>query len=293
MLASVVIGGLAPPLAEAFRPFVVPVSVVMVVISMLRVDLAGLLGAFRRPVFLAFACGVILLVLPAATALTCFALAAPFWLATGLTYAAAAPPLSSAAAFAVLVRTDPARVTAISLPATIIAPFTVWLVTTSLPGLGSGVALLPLVTRLVAIILGALAFALLVRRLLGEDRVAGWAEGFDITTVLLVAAMGIGVMYDIGLTLRSNPLQWLGILAATALLSWISMGLAIALFWRAGREAAMAAGLCASVKNMAVMVAAVLGTVDPRISLIVITAQFPIFVSPLIMRPLFARLAPP
>ena len=111
--------------------------------------------------------------------------------------------------------------------------------------------------------------------------------------MLLVAAMGIGVMYDIGLTLRSNPLQWLGILAATALLSWISMGLAIALFWRAGREAAMAAGLCASVKNMAVMVAAVLGTVDPRISLIVITAQFPIFVSPLIMRPLFARLAPP
>ena len=56
------------------------------------------------------------------------------------------------------------------------------------------------------------------------------------------------------------------------------------------RDEAFAAGLCASIKNMAVMVAAVLGTVDPRIALVVITAQFPIFLAPLLLRPLFVRL---
>ena len=79
-------------------------------------------------------------------------------------------------------------------------------------------------------------------------------------------------------------------LKLTALVSYGSLLLTIAVFWPAGRDEACAAGLCASTKNMAVMVAAVLGTVDPRISLVVITAQFPIFLSPLLMRPLFAYL---
>ncbi len=290
MLGGVVIGLAIPPLAAGLRPLVVPISIVMVVVSMLRVEPARLAATFRRPVFVALSGLFVLVVLPALTYLVAIAAGLPGWLATGLTYASAAPPLSSAAAFAILVRIDPALVTGVSLTAILIAPGTVWLITTALPGLGEGVALGALVLRLLGIILGALAAALLVRRLVGEARVGSWGNALDFATVMLVVLIGIGVMHDIGIAFRSDALSWLGILALTALLSLVSLLVTIAVFWPAGRDEAFAAALCASIKNMAVMVAAVLGTVDPRISLVVITAQFPIFLSPLVMRPLFSRL---
>jgi predicted Na+-dependent transporter len=290
MLGGVALGLALPPLAEAMRPLVVPVSIGMAVVSMLRVEPARLYATLRRPVFV-FGAGLFaLFALPMAVASLAFLAGAPAWLATGLTYASAAPPLSSAAAFAILVRIDPALVTGISLPATLLAPLTVWLVTALAPGLGVGVDIFALVLRLAAIILGAFAVALLLRRLVGENRVRGWARPLDAATVALVTVIGIGVMHDIGLALRSDPLDWLGIFALTFALNICSLVLAVAAFWAMGRDEAFAAGLCASVKNMAVMVAAVLGTVDPRIALVVITAQLPIFFAPVIMRPLFARL---
>lgn len=287
ILAGVAIGLALPGVAEMLRPFVVPLSVMSVMVSMLRVEPARLVSTLRRPVYIA-ACVVLALVaLPMATASLLFLAGAPVWLATGMTYASAAPPLSSAAAFAILVRADPALVTAISLPATIAAPLTVWLVTTFGPGLGEGVDLAPLVFRLFAIIAGSLTAALLLRRVAGEDRVRSWAPRLDGTTVILVTLIAIGVMHEIGAAFRTETAGLLGILALTTLLAVASLAIAILLLWPAGRDEALAAGLAASIKNMAVMVAAVLGTVEPRIALVVITAQFPIYFAPLLMRPLF------
>jgi len=290
MLCGVFIGMTLPALAAAVRPLVVPISVAMVVVSMLRVDPSRLAATFRRPVFVVLAAMFVLIVLPALTYGITVLLGGSWWLATGLTFASAAPPLSSAAAFAILVRIDPALVTGVSLPAIMIAPGTVWLVTAALPGLGEGVELGGLVLRLLGIIGGSLIAALLVRRVVGESRVNNWASWLDFTTVALIVLIAVGVMHDIGIAFRTDALAWLGILALTALLSLVSLLVTIAVFWPAGRDRAFAAALCASIKNMAVMVAAVSGTVDPRISLVVITAQFPIFLSPLIMRPLFRRL---
>lgn len=290
MLAGVAIGLAVPALAAVVRPFVVPISVAMVVVSMLRVEPDRLAATFRRPVYVALAGLFVLIVLPMLTYVVAAAFGASGWLATGLTYASAAPPLSSAAAFAILVRIDPALVTGVSLPAILLAPGTVWLVTASLPGMGEGVELGALVFRLFGIIAGALLAALVIRRVVGEARVTGWGPVLDFTTVMLVVLIAIGVMHDIGIAFRSDALSWLGILTLTAVLSFASLLVTISAFWPAGRDEAFAAALCASIKNMAVMVAAVLGTVDPRISLVVITAQFPIFLSPLIMRPLFSRL---
>ncbi|QIE57257.1 hypothetical protein G5B40_18505 [Pikeienuella piscinae] len=290
MAGGVALGLAAPALAEFVRPAVVAISVAMVVISMLRIEPTRLVAVLRRPLFVCVTGLFALIVLPLAVALLAWAFGAPGWLATGLTYAAAAPPLSSAAAFAILVRIDPALATGVSLPATLMAPATVWLVTSAAPGLGEGVDVSALVIRLSAIILGAFAFALLLRRVAGDARVRTWAVPLDAATVALVVLISIGVMHDIGIALRADPASWFGIFALTAAVSAGSLLLGVAAFWRTGRDEAFAAGLCACVKNMAVMVAAVLGAVEPRIALVVITAQLPIYFAPLLMRPLFARL---
>lgn len=290
ILAGVLLGLALPEIAQLFRPAVVPISVATVVVSMLRIEPLQLLATLRRPFFVLSSTLAVLCVLPLLTLGIALALGAPGWLATGLTFASAAPPLSSAAAFAILVRADPALVAGISLPATFLAPATVWLLTVSFDVLGEGVAIGPLVLRLVVIIFGAIAAAWLVRRLVGAARLASWGPNLDALTVILVFAIGVGVMHEIGLALRDSPVAWLGLLALTTLQAAASLLLVVFVFRAFGLEEAIASGLCASVKNMALMVAAVLGTVDPRIALVVITAQFPIYLSPLLMRPFFARL---
>lgn len=295
MAPGVVVGLVAPPLAEIVRTWVVPVSVAMVVLAVTRVDPLRLLDALRRPAHALAVCTVVLVVAPAATAAATLALGAPGWLATGLALAAAAPPLSSAAACAILVKIDAALVTAVSLPATPLAPPTVWGVTSALaevmPGLGAGIAVTELSLRLGAVILGAFALAFALRRLAGPGRMARLAGPVDAAIVVLVTLIGVGVMHDVGLALRADPGGWAVIFAATWALSLPSCALAVALFWPAGRDRALAAGLAAAVKNMAVMVAAVLGAVEDRIALVVVTAQLPIYVAPLILRPAFARLS--
>ncbi|MEM8742020.1 MAG: hypothetical protein AAGE13_11075 [Pseudomonadota bacterium] len=290
MVTGVAVGLALPALAQAVRPAVVGVSILMVVLSMLRVDPGRLLAVLRRPMLVAGAAFLSLVVLPVLVAVLAAGAGAPPWLAAGLALAAAAPPLSSAAAFAILVRIDPANVIAISLPATLVAPATVWLVAQTAPGLGEGVEITALVLRLSAIILGAFGLALVLRRVMGPTRIDGLARPLDAAMVVLMVVIGIGVMHDIGQASRADPIAWAGIFLATWALGLASLGLGVALFWPAGRDLAFAAGLCASIKNMAVMVAAVLDTVDPRIALVIVTAQLPIFVAPLVMRPLFAQL---
>ncbi|MEM6439750.1 MAG: hypothetical protein AAF763_08680, partial [Pseudomonadota bacterium] len=246
--------------------------------------------ALRRPWHIAAVCAALLVGIPVLVALAAPLLGAPDWLSTGLVLAAAAPPLSSAAAFAILVKIDAALVTAVSLPATLIAPLTVWAVTSALPGFAEGVDVTALALRLGALILGAFALAFALRRAAGDAAIERLALPLDAFLVVCVTLIGIGVMHEVGLALRSDPAEWALIFASTWALGLLTCFGTVALFWHAGRDRALAAGLAGAVKNMAIMVVAVLGTVDARIALVVITAQMPIYLAPLILRPAFAAL---
>ncbi|MEO0683130.1 MAG: hypothetical protein AAF192_22310, partial [Pseudomonadota bacterium] len=272
-------------------PYVIPLASIMVLTAVLRIEPARLRDALRRPGHILLVCGALLVGFPAMVALIAPRLGAEDWLTTGLVLAAAAPPISSAAAFAILVRIDAALVTAISLPATLLAPLTAWGVTSALPGLAAGVDVTALALRLGALILGAFGLAFAIRRLAGDAAVARAALPLDAAMVVFVSLIGIGVMHEVGLALRSDLAAWLTIFLATWALGLATCFAAVALFWRAGRDRALAAGLCGAVKNMAIMVAATLGAVEPRIALVVITAQLPIYTAPLILRPAFAALA--
>ena len=290
MAASVDVGHALPDLAALIRPAVIALASIMVLTAVLRIQPAKLRLALRRPWHILAVCTALLVGFPVLTALLAPVLGAPHWLSTGLVLAAAAPPISSAAAFAILVKIDAALVTAVSLPATLLAPFTVWAVTSALPGLSEGVDVTALALRLGALILGAFGLAFALRRLAGDAAIERLALPLDAAMVGFVSLIGIGVMHEVGLALRTAPAEWGVIFAATWALGLVTCFVSVALFWHAGRDRALAAGLAGAVKNMAIMVAAVLGTVDPRIALVVITAQLPIYLAPLILRPAFAAL---
>ncbi|SMY08156.1 hypothetical protein [Flavimaricola marinus] len=291
MVASIALGLAVPQLAAILRGWVVPISVVMVPLSVMRIDMGELGRAFRPAWRVTAAAFVVLVVLPILTGIVGLILGLPGWLITGLVLIAAAPPLSSSAAFAILLRIDPARVTAVSLMATAAAPATMWLVTKALPGFGQGIDATALILRLAIFIGGAFAAAFVVRRILGKERIDRAAPAIDSTTIFLVMCIGVGVMHEIGQTLRADPLLWLALFGATWLLSVLSCASAVGLFWRGSREAALATGVVAAVKNIALMVAAIAPVVEPRVLLVVMTAQLPIFFAPLVLRPVFQRIS--
>jgi BASS family bile acid:Na+ symporter len=79
-------------------------------------------------------------------------------------------------------------------------------------------------------------------------------------------------------------------LAALAFAS--SLGLAIAtaaVFWRAGRTAALTLAVSAGFRNLGLMVAAAAGRVPDLTWLYVALAQFPIYLLPHLIKPLLAR----
>lgn len=290
MISGVAIGAVLPGMAAMLRPAVVPIAVFMVLLSILRIDPGRLGRALRRPGHLTAVAAVVLLGMPLLVGLAAAALGAPGWLATGLALAAAAPPLSSAAAFAILLRIDAAEVTAISVPATLVSPLTVWLVTSFGPGLGVGVDASGLVLRLGVIVGLAFAVAFAIRRLAGDAAVDRAAPGIDATILVLIVVIGIGVMDDINIALRADPAGWVAIFLATwavMLSSCLLVGLA---FWHTGRDLALAAAVTGGFRNMALMVAAVSGTVAPEVVLVIVTAQLPLYFTPLLLRPAFARL---
>ena len=287
MIFGVILGLTSPKTAELVRPYVVEISVLMAIISMLRIDPLKLFSVFRRPLLVILTMFFVLIILPSTTFLICRTIGFSNWITTGLTFASAAPPLSSAAAFALLVRIDPAMVTGLSIPTTLMAPVSVWFLTSTLPTLGEGVELSGLIFRLSAIIIGSLSFALLFRNFIGAKRVEAWRVEIDALTAVFVTIIAIGVMHEIGLAMRSHTFNLLLIVFLAAIISYGSLGLSIAIFWLMGKEEAFAVGLLSSVKNMAIMVAAVIDVVEPMIALVVICAQLPIFFSPLVMRMIF------
>ena len=290
MILGVILGLTFPSLSELVRPHVVEISVFMAISSMLRIDPIKLFSVLKRPLLIVTTMVFVLIILPCITFIACRLAGLSGWLVTGLTFASAAPPLSSAAAFALLVRIDPAMVTGLSIPTTLMAPLSVWLLTSTLPSLGDGVELSGLVFRLSAILIGSLSLAFLIRFFVGGKNIDLWSDKIDSLTVVLVTLIAIGVMHEIGLVMRSDPVKLVLIIFLAAIISYGSLGLSIATFWSMGADKAFAISLLSCVKNMAIMVAAVIDVVDPMIALVVICAQLPIFFSPLIMRPLFLYL---
>jgi len=245
MAGGVLVGLAVPSLAEMARPWVVPASIATVMISVLRLEPSRLRQALGRPLFIMLVGVVALLVLPILTAFAAIFFNASPWMATGLVLASAAPPLPSATAFAILIRIDAVIVTAVSLPATLASPATVWAVTSMIQEIEEGVDVSTLVLRLSGVIAGAFTLAFAVRRFLGAEAVRKAAIPLNAAMVALIMAIGTGVMHEVSLVLREVPAGWVGILALTWALSLLSCSLAVGMCWPAGRDHALAAGLTA------------------------------------------------
>jgi hypothetical protein len=289
-IAAVVFIAIAlPPLDALCKPFVTEAIVALLCLAFLRVDTAALRRHTRRP-------GLVL----AATAWTTLAVPALFGagcllarldvrspaLFLGLLLQGVASPMMASPAFAAVMGLDATLVLTTLVIATALTPVTAPLFAYAFVGLQLTLSPLMLGLKLFAILAGALGAAVIIRRRAGAEAIRRYSDQIDGLNILLVFFFVAAVMENVAGQFVAAPLAMLGLLALAFAVTFTVLGLTAFAFARAGRERAFVLALMASQRNMGLMLAATGGALPDLTWLYFALAQFPVYLSPLLLMPL-------
>ena len=292
LAVSPVIGLLWQDLAAALMPAVVPFAVLSMLLACTRIEGPTLRSRVGHPGMLAV--GVAWLTLGAP--LLVFGLAQFFLplgspLLAGMVLNAAAPALLSSIAFAFILGVDPIIALMISVLSTTVAPFTVPAMLGIL-GVGAvGLSASNLLVRLLVVVLIAFGGAYLIRRTAGQARIRQHEGLIQGGVVLAIFTFGIGMMDGFQERLIHEPEKTLLFIALAFAVNAGLQLLAGLSVWLLDRRLALVAAMLSGNRNMAMMLAVILGVAHPDVVLFVICTQLPMFILPLFTRPLFRKLA--
>jgi len=291
VLAGCIFIGLAlPGLADLVRP-AFPVSVFfLLTLAMIRADIAAARALLLRPLT-----GISALVMMMAA--TPLLIAAGFWafeptpaIALAMVFWATAPTTVSSPAMCYLLRLDGTFSLALLLAAMIAAPFVVPAMTELLTETELAVSTFGLAVRLAVLIGGAALLAYSVRRTLGPERRVTAAPVFDGLNMVFMILFAVASMDGVTDAFIADPAFVLGLIGLTFGLNLGFLVLSTALFWWAGRRTASTVGFSNGNRNMALVLGALAGNVPDHTWLFFAVAQFPIYITPLLLKPLYARL---
>lgn len=291
LLAGCIFVGVAlPPLAAALRDTLTVTVAGLMTLVLLRIDLTQVLAYLRRPLLVGALLAWLLLLCPLIVyALTRLA-GLDGALGAALVIMATGCATTSAPAFARLVGLDASISLVVSVISTLLVPFTAPPIALGLLGIDLAISVGGLMTRLALIVGLPLLLALAIRRLVAPARLAAAGGSVDGAVVMLLVMYGIGVMDGMQAKLLSDP-TWVAGGLALAVAGNVGLNLLTALaFAPAGRRLALAAGLLSGNRNMALYLAVLPAATDSRILLFFALCQFPLFLSPFLLRPIYDRL---
>ena len=288
--AGVFVGVVLPDLAALLRPLLTYLVIGTLTTALLRLDWDRLVQAARRPA------------LPGWIALWQL-VASPLvvWFGTGfaglapelrlmLVLQAAAPPIGSAAVFAMILGLDGVLAVVATVATTLVLPLTLTpLVALLLPQTGLQVDLAAFFVRVTLVVAAPFALSLALRRAIGSARLArndGLLAGLN---VVLLVVFAIVVMDGVTARMLRDP-KFIGELLLVACVATALLHLAgFALFRRAGAAAAYGAALLSGNRNMGLMLAITAGTAGATFSLYVGVTQIPMYFAPLALTPFVRR----
>jgi len=291
--ASIFLGLALPPLAAVFKPYLTEAIFALLTLAFLRVDLTALRGIAGRPRLILAGTVWIMLVTPALLGGLFLVLGLPErapGLLPALMLQAAAPPLMATPAFAALLGLDVALTLVLMVIALVLTPFTAPVFADFVLGTSLAISPLALGARLFALLAGAAAVAAAIRWVAGAERIERQRERIDGLNVITLFVFAVALMEGVAARMISSPLLVVGLIALATGLSFGIGALTMLVFIPAGRENALAIGLTAAQRNMGLMLAATGGAVPDVAWLYFALAQFPIYLSPQILKPLATRL---
>jgi len=290
LAVSIFVGLFVPPLASVFRDVVTITVAGLMTLVLLRVDFSQVLGWLRRPLLIAGLLAWLLIGCPIlAFALTAFLPLSPGYVA-GLVVLATGCAATSSPAFARLVGLDGEVAFVVSILSTFLVPFTAPPIALGLMNIDLALSLGGLMARLALLVGLPMALSLVLRRIIPPAALARDARAIDGCVVLLVAVYGVGVMDGVLAMLLAAPVH-VASGVGMAFAGCLGLNLATALvFSAAGPRFSLAGGLLSGNRNMALYLAVLPRETDADILLFLTLCQFPLFLSPFLLGPVYRRL---
>ena len=289
LAASIFVGLFLPPLASVFRDFFTITVAGLMTLVLLRVDFGQVVAWLRKPLLIVALLAWLLLACPVLAFALCWFLPLEPGFVAGLVVLATGCAATSSPAFARLVGLDGDVAFVVSILSTFLVPFTAPPIALGLMGIDLALSLGGLMARLALLVGLPMALSLVLRQIIPREALARQAGAIDGAVVLLVAAYGVGVMDGILARAIAQPGYVLGGVAM-AFAGCFTLNAATALaFGTAGRRFALAAGLLSGNRNMALFLAVLPRETDPAILLFLTLCQFPLFLSPFLLGPIYRR----
>ncbi len=291
--ALVFIGIALPPLGEILKPFVTEAIFLLLCISFMRVDLGALRDHLRRPGLVIAATAWTTLGVPMIAGAACLAIgldirAPDLFLA--LMLQSVASPMMASPALAAVMGLDATLVLVSLVTSTALVPITAPLFAAIFFGTALSLSPLGLGLKLVAILAGALCVAATIRWIAGEAAIKRHKAPIDGFNILILFVFVAAVMGTVMGTILAEPLRALALAAFAFAVFFALLGATFVIFRKVGPERAFALGLMVSQRNMGLMLAATEGALPGATWLYFAMSQFPIYLSPQLLKPLATRL---
>ncbi len=291
--ALVFIGIAIPPVGAVLKPYVTEAVFVLLVISFMRVDVAAMRGYLAKPALVIWATLWSTIAVPLLFGLgglaSGFDKSSPD-LFLGLMLQAVASPMMASPALVALMGLDSTLVLITLVTSTALvplsAPLFAWLF------FGGALSLSPLTLglKLFAILAGAILVAAAIRRLVGEAAIVRHKQLIDGFNILVLLVFVSAVMGTVAASFWAEPVRVLCLTVAAFAIFAVLLGATMLVFRKAGKERALALALMASQRNMGLMLAGTDGVLPGLTWLYFALAQFPIYLSPQLLKPLVRRL---
>ncbi len=292
---SIFLGLALPQFAAAARPLLPITIFLFVAMTFARADLTAMKAALRRPWAVMIAVAWLILA-PVAMILCVFAVfpreSLDPGLVLGLAVVAAAPPIMSGPAVAMMLNIEPTVLIAATIVTTTAAPFVAPPLAELVQGgpvpIDRGVLML----RLLGLIGGAVVLAVVFRKLVGYERIKARKAELDGFGVVMYFLFAIAAMDGVTANFMARPgkvLLFLAIVFALAIMGFLLAFLVLRPLMKGSDCFLMGYGT--GQRNMGALIAA-LGAATPETTyLFFALAQFPIYLMPLMIKRFAGRFA--
>jgi len=290
---SIFLGLALPQFAAAARPLLAITIFIFVMLTFARAEEESVRALLKAPKPLILA-SLWLIVAPAVLItliLLCIGRAnLDPGLVLGLAVLGAAPPIMSAPAIAMLLGMEPTLLLSAVLVTTAVAPLVSPVLVDIIAGAAVPLDTGVLIQRLVLLIGGAILGAVVLRKVMGIQRIRSYRQTFDGIGVLMYFLFAIAAMDGVMEAALAEPArvaQFLGFAFAMAAMGFLTAWLALR--WLPATDRFLL-GYCTCQRNMGLLIAA-LGASAPKTTFLFFAlAQFPIYLMPMVMKLVAKRL---
>jgi BASS family bile acid:Na+ symporter len=199
--------------------------------------------------------------------------------------------MMAAPALAALMGLDSTLVLVTLVTSTALVPISAPLFAYAFFGAALTLSPLGLGLKLVAILAGSLAVAAAIRWSVGASAIVRHKAPIDGLNILILFVFVAAVMGNVVGGFWADPLRTIELTMLAFAVFFALLGVTALIFRKVGQQRALALGLMVSQRNMGLMLAATDGVLPGTTWLYFALSQFPIYLSPQLLKPIVGRLS--